>query len=211
MNKTQRNIAAVPFFSQWESRDLTEAVLAQGPRKALANDPLWASSGAASVEEYATWGAEVCGMACLKMILAARTGRVVPTLELARDCVAYGGYTVDSLSGRIKGLIYAPFVNYVRDKFGIQAEVITGIRAAELPAIFDRAEFFMASVHPSIRWPERPSPGKGGHLVLGLACSATALTFHNPSGHERRAQEFAELPLERFDEFFAGRGIAILP
>ena len=211
MTKIQRNVPSVPFFSQWESRDLTEAVLAQGAREALASDPLWASSGAHSIEEYVMWGAEVCGMACLKMILAARSGRIVPTLELARGCAAHGGYTIDVTTGRIKGLVYAPFVNYVFDAFAIRAEVITGISASELPRIFERAEFFMASVHPSIRWPERPPAGRGGHLVLGLECSTTAMTFHNPSGHDRRAQEFAQLSLDRFDEFFAGRGIAILP
>lgn len=211
MTKVQRNVAAVPFFSQWESRDLTDAVLSQGPAEALASDPLWAGSGAHSLEEYVMWGAEVCGMACLKMILAARTGRIVPTLELARGCASYGGYTFDVAAGRIKGLIYDPFVSYVRDTFAIRAEVITGIGAAELPEIFERAEFFMASVHPSIRWPERPAPGKGGHLVLGLACSSATLTFHNPSGHERHTQEQVQLPLTRFDDFFAGRGIAILP
>ena len=200
----------VPYFSQWESRDLTGAVLSEGVQVALARDPLWALSGASTLAEYVAWGADVCGMACLKMILAARTGRIVPTLELARGCTAYGGYKVDAETGRIQGLIYAPFVRFVQERFGIHAEVITNTTARSIPEIIERAEFFIASVHPAIRWPEGEPPARGGHLVLAMECSSDTVVFHNPSGHDQASQEYACLELERFDRFFAGRGIAIL-
>lgn len=204
---------SVPYFSQWESRDLTSTVLAHadGPAAALVHDPHWARSGAHTVEEYAAWAWNVCGMACLKMILAARTGRIVPTLELARACTKYGGYTVDAATGVIKGLIYAPFVQFVRTELGLEAEVVTSITARELPALFERADFFIASVHSSIRWPERSPPKKGGHLVLVTQADADAIVFHNPSGHDLPSQEYAALGPHRFDDFFAGRGIVILP
>jgi hypothetical protein len=48
---------------------------------ALLDDPLWQQSGAQTVEEYAQWATNLCGMACLKMILATR-GETYPTLEL---------------------------------------------------------------------------------------------------------------------------------
>ena len=60
-------------------------------------------------------------MACLKMVLAARTGRVHPTLALARASLPYGAYTVDG--DEIKGMIYAPFVRYVEDAYGLRARV----------------------------------------------------------------------------------------
>ncbi len=44
-------------------------------RAALPRDPSWQASGAHSIEEYVAWASHVCGMACLKMILAHRTGR----------------------------------------------------------------------------------------------------------------------------------------
>lgn len=198
----------VPYFAQWESRDLTLAVLAEGAA-ALARDPRWASSGAHSVGEYAAWANSLCGMACLKMVLAARTGRIVPTLELARACTTYGGYTVDPATGAKKGLIYAPFVRFVGKEFGIRAEVVTRASARDLPEIMDRAEFFMASVHHAIRWPDRKPPSKGGHLVLVTAASKGRVVFHNPSGHDVSSQENASLTLEDFDRFFAGRGVAI--
>ncbi|MGO7288089.1 hypothetical protein ACCT25_38290, partial [Rhizobium ruizarguesonis] len=63
--------SGVPYFSQWESPGMTLPVLAEGSQ-ALLSDPLWRHSGAATIEEYARWAVNVCGMACLKMILAAR-------------------------------------------------------------------------------------------------------------------------------------------
>jgi len=200
----------VPYFSQWESRDLTAAVVAEGAKAALVRDPLWASSGAATQAEYVEWADHVCGMACLKMMLAARTGQVVPTLELARGCTQHGGY-VRQPDGGIKGLIYAPFTRYVAAQFGMAAEVVVGVDAAALPDILDRAEFFMASVHPGIRWPEREPPGRGGHLVLVHRATAGRIVFHNPSGHDRAAQENAVLAPAAFDRFFAGRGVAVYP
>jgi Peptidase_C39 like family len=198
----------VPFFSQWETPDMTMAVLADGAKVALRRDPLWRNSGAATLDEYAVWADNVCGMACLKMILAAR-GEIVPTLELARRCTDYGGYVVDAANQSIKGLIYAPFVTFVKDAFGLQAEVVTGVSTSDIPSLLGRARFFIASVSAGIRWPEREPPRKGGHLVLVTAASEAGFRFHNPSGHDRATQENAVLPPAVFDRFFANRGIAV--
>jgi hypothetical protein len=197
----------VPYFSHWESREITSDVLARGSAVTLAEDPKWASSGASTIEEYVQWASNLCGMACLKMILAARTGRAVPMLELSRKCTEYGGYTVSS-AGQIKGLVYAPFVRFIREEFSIDAEVVTGIRADAIARVLQEAEFFIASVHHSIRWPDREPLTKGGHLVLVLG-AADDIVFHNPSGHDVSSQEYASVPVPAFNKFFAGRGVAI--
>jgi hypothetical protein len=149
----------VPFFSQWETPDMTTAVLADGAEVALRRDPLWRGSGAETLDEYAVWAANICGMACLKMILASR-GEIVPTIELARRCTGYGGYVVNE--GSIKGLIYAPFVSFVQEAFGLRAEVMTNVATADIPAILGRSRFFIASVSSSIRWPEREPHRRAG-------------------------------------------------
>jgi hypothetical protein len=120
----------VPYFSQWESRELTNEVLANGAAAALVKDPKWASSGAHTIEEYARWANSLCGMACLKMVIAARTGERVSTMGLARTCSAYGGYVVND-QGDIKGLIYRPFVDFVAREFQISAKVVTGVTAED--------------------------------------------------------------------------------
>ena len=196
----------VPFFSQWETPDMTLAVLADGAEVALRRDPLWQGSGAASLDEYVVWANNICGMACLKMILASR-GEIVPTIELARRCTGYGGYVVHE--GAIKGLIYAPFVTFVKEDFGLQAQVMTNVATADIPAILQRSRFFIASVSSAIRWPERAPPSKGGHLVLVTAVSDEGFRFHNPSGHNSATQANAVLAPADFDRFFANRGIAV--
>jgi hypothetical protein len=198
---------SVPFFSQWESRDITSDVLARGSA-ALVDDPNWASSGAETIDEYVRWASNLCGMACLKMILAARTRRAFPMLELARRCTAYGGYTVSN-TGQIKGLIYAPFIEFIRREFSIDAEIVTGLAADDIAGVLQGADFFIASVHHWIRWPDRNPPARGGHLVLVLEATVDLICFHNPSGHDVRSQEYASIPTPSFDKFFAGRGIAI--
>lgn len=197
----------VPYFSQWETPEMTLPVLAEGPA-ALLRDPLWRQSGAETVEEYARWAVNVCGMACLKMILAAR-GDLHPTMALARACTAYGGYVVNELDTSIKGLIYAPFVTYVRERFGIAAETMTGVETGSIPDLLADRPFFIASVNSGIRWPERSPPSKGGHLVLVTAATAETIRFHNPSGHDAASQADVTLPLAVFDPFFANRGIAV--
>lgn len=198
----------IPYFSQWETPDMTMAVLAEGAQAALLKDPLWAGSGARDVEDYARWAGNLCGMACLKMILAARTGEIMPTVDLAMGCRDYGGY-VEEPDGKIKGLIYAPFVPFVKDRFGLNTRVVTGIPVADIGDILTQSEFFIASVHHSIRWPDTEPPSKGGHLVLVTAVNSDTIRFHNPSGHESATRENVELPLAIFDRFFAGRGIVI--
>lgn len=187
---------------------MTLAVVAEGAQLALLKDPLWAASGASSVEDYARWAGNLCGMACLKMVLAARTGQMVPIMDLAMGCKDYGGY-VEEPDGKIKGLIYAPFVPFVSERFGLNTRVVTGVSIADIGDILTRSEFFIASVHHSIRWQETEPPSKGGHLVLVTALEGNVIRFHNPSGHEDATRENVEMPLEAFDRFFAGRGIAI--
>ena len=68
--------AAYPFYSQWESPELVPSFL-DGSLTAE-QDPRWHRSGAASPAEYAYWVVKICGLACLKMILAARGEPVAP-------------------------------------------------------------------------------------------------------------------------------------
>lgn len=198
--------SAVPYFCQWESAHLASAIIRKELR--LEDDPAWHASGARDIDEYARWASHVCGMACLKMVLAAESGRIHPTLELARRSLSYGAYS-EAEDGAIKGLIYAPFVRFVAQEFGLEAEVRVGLRADELAQVMTRARYFMASVHPWIRWPEREPPSKGGHLVLVTRASTRAVIFHNPSG-EPGTQADVHISVADFGRFFAGRGVAIL-
>ncbi|HHQ6582175.1 TPA: hypothetical protein ACSTJ2_004214 [Serratia fonticola] len=195
----------VPYVCQWATPELAADLIAG--RATLADDANWVQSGAASPAEYVEWANHVCGMACLKMVLTYRDGTAPPLLELARRSLPYGAYVRDG--ERIKGLIYAPFVVFVREQFALTAEVRVNLDEHQLPPLLEQHRYFIASVHPSIRQPASQPPSRGGHLVLVFAADRHSVTFHNPSGDSLASRQKVTMSLADFGRFFAGRGIAI--
>ncbi|WP_439597260.1 hypothetical protein [Falsiroseomonas sp.] len=138
------------------------------------------------------------------MVLGA-LGRPVPPIHaIRREVQAAGGY-VEAADGTIRGLIYAGAVAWLAGQ-GIASRILLDQQARDLAG----QGLTIASVHPAIRWPEGPAPGRGGHLVLVFGTDAAGrLRFHNPSGDSPASQEDVRLAPEDFDRFFAGRGIRI--
>ncbi|MER7348329.1 peptidase [Streptomyces aurantiacus] len=195
-----------PSLTQFASPDLVEKIVYEGHDRA--DDPAWRESGAATLEDYARWCSHLCGIACLRMAL----GPDAPSLfELRDGALKYGAYTEDApdAGGMIRGLIYAPFAEYVRDVHGVEATVHRHLTLDEIVPLLDAGRTVMVSVHFEIRRPERPAPGRGGHLVLitGRAPDGS-LHFHNSSGIDAGTR-VAELSPAAFEPFFAGRGVSM--
>ncbi|MEU5659433.1 peptidase [Streptomyces sp. NPDC047737] len=194
----------LPVHTQFASPDLVGAIVEGGLDPA--EDPRWADSGAASAAEYARWAGHLCGMTCLRMAL----GTGAPSLFALRDGAArYDAYTEDA-DGVIKGLVYAPFVRYVSEVHGLDAVVHRELSPAAVLGLLDEGRTVMASVHYGIRHPDRPAPGRGGHLVLLTSRTADGerVHFHNPSGTTSGTRA-ATLPVPVFARFFAGRGVSL--
>ncbi|MBD3896520.1 hypothetical protein IEI94_11735 [Halomonas sp. ML-15] len=200
-------MTSVPYYAQWESPELIDDILSGRLRPR--DDPRWQESGARSAEEYERWARHVCGMACLKMAIAHFTGSVYPIFHLLERAIQHGAYL--ERDGEIKGMIYAPATQLLREAFGLQATVHTGVEVHELAEYFNGDALFIASVHPGIRTPEVEPPARGGHLVLVTEATQDALRFHNPSGIARASQQDAVLTPGVFARFFAGRGIRLTP
>lgn len=198
--------SGIPYFSQWEDPDCAAGIIAGDLQ--LSDVTLWAQSGASNQQEFIEWANHVCGMCCLKMVLAAVSGKVEPILSLTQRSLAYGAYVREG--DNIKGLIYAPFVDYVGQELGLTARVRVDISAQDIAGELEQHRFFIASVHPSIRIPDSVPPRKGGHLVLVTRADQASVTFHNPSGHDVYTQQDVTLPVAVFGRFFAGRGIALV-
>jgi len=196
--------SGVPYYSQWESAGLVAEFVA-GTRPA-AQDPCWADSGARSPQEYEFWARRVCGLACLKMILAARSVPVPPMMRLVEDAVRWGAYVRDG--DTVAGMIYQPFADWVGAQYGVVAKVLPGLPASVVASASPQAPV-IASVHPWIRWPDRVPPARGGHLVLVTGMSDGRIRLHNPSGLPGVSQQDALISPAAFGRFFAGRGLLI--
>ncbi|MEI5097764.1 peptidase [Streptomyces sp. PmtG] len=194
----------VPSLTQFASPELVGKIVYEGHDRA--DDPAWRTSGAATLDDYARWCGHLCGLTCLRMAL----GPDAPSLfELRDGALKYGAYTEDADDGTIRGLIYAPFAEYVREELGREAAVHRHLTVDEIGGLVDDGRTVIASVHYEIRRPERPAPGWGGHLVLVTARTADGgLHFHNPSGIDAPTRT-ASLPCARFEPFFAGRGVSL--
>lgn len=197
---------SVPLVMQFASPELAADILYGG--REWTDDPNWPDTGAPDVATYGQWAVRWCGIACLRMVLLAR-GDVAPSLyELAVGAKRYGAYS--DAPGDPRGLIYRPFVEYVGAEHGLHAEVDADLAVTALCRHVQSGSLVIASVHPEIRRPERPSPGRGGHLVLVTAADADTVTFNDPSGHTPEAL-VVTLPVTTFDTFFARRGIILQP
>ncbi|MEK0097727.1 peptidase [Streptomyces sp. A475] len=195
-----------PTITQYASPDLITAFAYEG--RAHHDDPRWAESGAPDLDTYSRWSGHMCGIACLRMALLARTGEAPTMFELLDGARKYGAYTEDPDTGAIHGLIYAPFVQYVLDVHPLDAEVHPTLTMPGLLTLLDGGQLVMASVHKEIRRPENPAPGKGGHLVLVTGRQGDTVHFRNPSGHTEQART-ASLPTAEFAKFFSGRGVSL--
>lgn len=195
-----------PYFGQWESAERISEILAGTLR--AADDPLWPRSGAADAADYERWADHLCGVACLRMALAARGVTPPRAFDLARTLTHLGGYILLP-DGGIRGLIYAPAAAWLRTAHDMAAEVRVDIPADALPALVRNGGLYIASVHPAIRRVEADPPSRGGHLVLVFGAENGTLRFHNPSGNSEATQRDVRLPITDFARFYAGRGIAI--
>jgi hypothetical protein len=211
--KTRRYIMSsrhegLPYYSQWESRDLVGKIIRN--EMSAADDPEWNKSGAQVPLEYELWGRNACGMACLKMILFDQLGKEFPIVDLARKCMEYGGY--QKKGETIDGLYYMPFLSFIKDEYDLDGRIIVPMSEDDIVEEVAKKNYVIASVNHRIRHPEKEFNGrKGGHLVLvsGSNIDTKIFEIHNPSGDTRQSQEYAQVSFRNFNKFFAHRGIVI--
>ena len=197
----------VPYYSQWESPHLVGEIVT-GQMNA-AEDPLWHQSGAADPTEYAWWAGRLCGVACLRMALHYWRGvPPPPAIPLAQELVTAGAY-VHREDGGLNGLYYAPFAEYVRDRWNLEAESRPNLPTSEIPEHVTAGRLVMLSVYRTIRTLDPTPLHQGGHLVLAVGVKDDAVLIHNPSGLPDQSQHHAAVPWPDLNRFYANRGIVL--
>ncbi len=145
------------------SPDLIHVFAYEG--RAHDDDPRWEESGAPDLATYGRWVGHMCGIACLRMALMARTGDAPTMFELLngarKRCVHRGPGHRSHPRPDLRPL--RPVRGSVHS---LGAEVRPNLTMTGLLTLLDDGRMVMASVHKEIRRPQNPAPGKGGHLVL---------------------------------------------
>ena len=196
----------LPYFSQWESRELVEKIITK--QIEAKDDPRWQESGAKDVKEYTSWSWSCCGMACLKMILAHKKNEVIPLVTLGKQCVKYDGYKLPLENH--PGLYYKPFVQFIKEKYSLNGRATSALTLTDIKNTLSDGGYVIASVTPEIRYTEKDPVKKGGHLVLlfGYDDSKQTIYLHNPSGF-KNSQEKVAISYSQFKKFFDNKGIMI--
>lgn len=196
---------AVPYRSQMGDPSWTEAIVERCADPC--EDPSWVDYGFASPVDYRFWARRMCGLACLESILG-HWGIAHPNrYGLLIDAIGYQVYQVRN-DGSVYGLVYEPFQHWVATRFGISCEIVTHSDCAGFTRQLDIDALGMASVSPEIRHPNRKNIRKGGHLVLVTGQTESDVFFHNPSGFGANQANVC-MQKERFETFFAGRGLIL--
>jgi hypothetical protein len=195
------------YFSQWESPKLVQQFISK--KIPVTKDPLWKRSGATSAKDYEYWSWNLCGIACLRMVLSGKKLPVPPAITLAKESVKFGCYTPEPHF--IGGLFYKPFITFLNQKFGLKAQIANPLSIHRIKYLLAQNCYLIASVNPAIRFPNSSPLKKGGHLVLitGYDQNNKSLVFQNPSGFYSLSQENVPISETSFAKFFARRGIVI--
>jgi len=153
-----------------------------------------------------------CGMCCAKMAAEANGFTTPSLLEMYRQACELGVYKPGQES---KGAHHRELAAYMQGVLQIPAEARRDLTTRSVLTWLDRRYFVIASVHQSIRDPEAPAPErKSGHLIFvygyEFGRDGTSLLLNNSTGlHATDTQIGVRVKLERFEQFFSGRGILV--
>ncbi|WP_053228399.1 C39 family peptidase [Spirochaeta cellobiosiphila] len=201
-------LSDIPFYSQWISSELVGDIVT-GSFDPI-NDPLWQLSGADTPADYDFWAKNICGMACLKMVLDYWQIDSDPLIPMAKECASYGGYKIQA--DHVDGLYYVPFTQYVQERFQISSHSLSPLSTEQIVEETLKGNLLITSVHCTIREASPTYEGsRGGHLVLitGVDTSQQCFYINNPSGISVETQRNFKIPFDIFERYFAGRGILL--
>mgnify|MGYP006281478941 CR=1 FL=1 len=202
-------------YAQWESKQLVRDIIRE--KIDTSRDPGWQKSGAKTREEYKMYSWQICGMACLKMILKSiYPEKRYKLVHLAKEAQKYGVYkkkNISDITANLDGLFPYPFIQFIK-KYNLKGHRKIGVKENYLAKLILKNKFIIASVHHTIREDNPPQNTKRGHLVLIVGFKVKnkkVLGFYvnNPSGYYKISQEKHFVSLKNWRKCFIGNCIII--
>lgn len=201
----------IPSFTKWESSNLVDDI--RQNKISAKDDPLWKESGAENLFEYESYSWQICGMICLKMILAAiNPNKKYPSIYLAKKAEKFGVYKKNNnpdLKQNLDGMFHIPFLKFIGnfDLFGFRK---TMVRDYQLCYYLNKQFFVMTSVSEDFALNQK----KGGHMVVVVGYEIknkkiSGFYVNNPSGKSEKIQAYFFVKKETWDNNFSGNVICI--
>ncbi len=205
----------VPYCSQFASAELVEGIVTE--KMSARDDPRWKSSGAETLDEYEMYSWQICGMACLKMILGALfpdgEHHLVPLAKDAEKHKVYRRNRKPDVRRNLDGMFHKPFTLFA-GTFGLKSFSVSNAGPYYIAYLLKKSHFVIASVSPAIR-DDSPEPrSRSGHLVLvtGFRMENKQISgfyIHNPSGFYNKSQEHHFIPDYNWEACFSGNIIVV--
>ncbi len=155
--------------------------------------------GFESIEEAGSWTKRICGLACLKMVIARITGKVVPLKILLEKGLAVNGY--------MKGIgwIHQGLLD-VASQYGITGQCQSiGAELEVIDTALQQNQLVIASVSCGFN-PKK----KGGHLVLIIGMQDDGFIIHHPSSEENEQWQHHFISKGHFMRSFSENGNIIM-
>jgi len=200
-----------PYCAQYADKDNIDMFL-NNPEM-VKNDIKWKDFGFTHIEDYAYWSHNLCGIACLLMVIKALIPKSsIKVSELVQLALSRNAYDLPlELS---KGWKYQGLID-VANEFSIKGIVYPTLTIETIIKNVTTNKYTIVSVNPQkIRLDETTDAAKGGHLVLlfGAELSkneCSSVYIHNPNGRAIQSQEKVKISISTFNDAFAGRGFSL--
>lgn len=155
--------------------------------------------GFKSLKDARAWTRRICGLACLKMVIAKKTGQSIPLKTLLDQGLSVDGY----MQG--VGWIHQGLVD-IAEQYGVTAQCQSiGDQLEVVDAAINRGQLVIASVSCGFNQKK-----KGGHLVLVIGAEKDGFIIHHPSSDKNEQWPHHFINKAQFKECFSENGNIIM-
>lgn len=161
--------------------------------------------------EYKLFSEAGCGIAAILSVLKPKD-LSISFVELGKLLLKHNAFNL--ANNELSDLKYKESKECLQKEFGLKVVILPILTIRLIKYLISKNGFVIASVSESIRQVGQLVMGRnnieqGGHLVLVHGYENNNLFLHNSSGVYGVSQENYKIQVNRFEKFFAARGLVI--